>query len=149
MRFIRTIHRKGRQTPQQQSCLQNNSPNLRREGAAKTTSSIFHRLQGCRRDTVPFHEAVDTVRVRDAQIFFAGSFRRTFRRAVRRAAARWAVALNARPRNNLYGKRVRVRVCTRAGERKRERSFFLRGIVLELELNITPLTARLCLLATS
>lgn len=33
-------------------------------------------------------------------------------------------------------------MCTRAKKRKRERSLFLRGIVLELELNITPLTAR-------
>lgn len=45
---------------------------------------------------------------------------------------------------------VYVYVCdTKAGERKRERSLFLRGIVLELELNITPLTTRLCLLAMS
>lgn len=43
----------------------------------------------------------------------------------RGAAAWWAVALNAGPRNNLYGKRVRVDVCAREREREREREISL------------------------
>lgn len=59
------------------------------------------------------------------------------------------------PGNNLYGKACK-RVCVRVSEEEKERGeereeglLLERGIVLELELNITPLTARLCLLATS
>lgn len=60
-------------------------------------------------------------RVRGAQIFFTGSFQRYI--PPRDAAERWAVALNVRPRNNLYSNvyTYTLCACTREWEREGER----------------------------
>jgi len=96
-----------------------------REG---TTSSIFHRLQGFQWDTAPLRETVDIPRVRGAQIFFAGSFRRAFFCVVWRRDGRW---LWMRDCVIIYTASVHAHIhqeTRRERERERERE---RGTLLE------------------